>query len=324
MLTSRVVVEAPSRLHCGMFSFGRPDMRRFGGLGAMIAEPALRLTFEPSKHFEIETDALAERVNRVVQALVQAGWFAEPPACRITIQSAPPTHVGLGSGTQLALAIAAGLNAVLERPTRSPRELAQATGRGQRSAIGLHGFGQGGLLVEAGKQRREEISPLVARVDLPARWRFLLLVPRGREGLSGDSERAAFDRLPAVPRETTAELCRLALMELLPAAATADFERFADAYFEFGRLAGSCFAAAQGGTYADPSVAAMVVRLREMGLVGVTQSSWGPTLAAVLPDDASAQQWVGQLRSLAELQDVQMFVSAPANRGATVRMESLA
>jgi beta-RFAP synthase len=320
MAIARVVVEAPSRLHCGMFSFGRPDMRRFGGLGMMIAEPSLRLSLEPAERFTIE-EAYAQRVGRVVQSLVQAGWFTEPPACHIQIQQAPPTHVGLGSGTQLALAVAAGLSALGDRPARSPSELAQATGRGQRSAIGLHGFGRGGLLVEAGKTRREEISPLVSRVDLPSRWRFLLLVPRGREGLSGDAERAAFDRLPPVPRETTAELSRLALMELLPAAATADFDHFAAALFDFGRLAGSCFAAEQGGTYADPSVAAMVLRLREMGLVGVTQSSWGPTLAAILPDEAAAQQWSAELRSLPELKDVQMFVSPPANRGASVRVE---
>ena len=53
-----------------------------------------------------------------VECLAQAGWFASPPGCSIDVVRAPRSHVGLGSGTQLALATALGLAAFLEMPTR--------------------------------------------------------------------------------------------------------------------------------------------------------------------------------------------------------------
>ena len=63
--------------------------------------------------------------------------------------------------------------------------LAELVGRGERSAIGTHGFAQGGLLVEGGKAAGESVSPLVSRLELPADWALVLLIDRGQRGLSG-------------------------------------------------------------------------------------------------------------------------------------------
>ncbi|HWC90676.1 MAG TPA: hypothetical protein VG433_13500, partial [Pirellulales bacterium] len=67
-----------------MFSFGRPDVRRFGGVGMMIDRPGLELTFSPAGGF-VATGAESDRVSQCVGRLVAAGWFAEPPACRIDV-----------------------------------------------------------------------------------------------------------------------------------------------------------------------------------------------------------------------------------------------
>ena len=48
-----VTVTAPSRLHFGMFSFGRSDIRQFGGVGVMVEQPALRLTIEPARSLQV-------------------------------------------------------------------------------------------------------------------------------------------------------------------------------------------------------------------------------------------------------------------------------
>src|SRR6185437_12492214 len=113
-------------------------------------------------------------------------------------------------------------------------ELARSVGRGLRSAIGLYGFAKGGLLFEAGKLSSDEISPLVGRVAVCGAWRWVLLCPREETGLHGESERLAFDRLPPVPPGITDELCSLAALEIMPAAATGDFSRFSDALYRFG------------------------------------------------------------------------------------------
>ncbi|HEY5313496.1 MAG TPA: hypothetical protein VIK18_13305 [Pirellulales bacterium] len=313
-------VVAYSRLHCGMFSFGRPDVRRFGGVGLMIDRPGLELTVVPADRF-VATGAETDRVSQCVGRLVAAGWFAQPPACRVDICRPPPAHAGLGSGTQLALAVAAGLSALSGRPPCDARQLAAATGRGLRSAIGLHGFAVGGLLVEAGKQRRDELGPLVARVDLPDRWRFLLITPTGSQGLSGEAEVQAFDRLPAVPLPTTERLCRLALLDMLPAAQAGDFAHFSQAYFEYGHLAGACFATEQGSAYASPRLAEIVGRVRAMGIGGIIQSSWGPTLAALLPDRSAADELAHALRADPVTADAKFEIAAPVNHGAVITRE---
>lgn len=311
----RVCVTAPSRLHFGMFSFGRAGVRQFGGVGAMIDAPVLELRISPSECFQAQ-GVLADNVASVVERLCAAGWFDAPPSCLVRVESAPPRHVGLGSGTQLALAVAAGLCAYLGRASPDVETLARATMRGRRSAIGLHGFARGGLLVESGKLGGGEISPLAARVELPASWRFVLLRPRGEEGLSGEAERRAFQRLPPVPVERTERLMFLAHEELLPAAAAGDFPRFSAALYEFNREAGWCFAAQQGGPFASARVRHIVDEVRALGAGGAAQSSWGPTVAVVLPDLAAAHALISRLSGA----DLEITIAAANNHGARVTM----
>src|SRR4029079_11549235 len=130
----------------------------------------------------------------------------ELPNCRLAIEKTIPQHAGLGSGTQLALAVGAALNAFAGLPSQTPQELALSVGRGLRSAVGSYGFVYGGLIVEQGKLPEEPISPLDCRLDLPAEWRFVLVRPRQLAGLAGADESAAMAALPAVPPEVTQRL----------------------------------------------------------------------------------------------------------------------
>lgn len=238
--------------------------------------------------------------------------------CRIEILQSPLEHVGLGTGTQLSLAIAAGLNALLGRGPLDAHELAVCSGRGERSAIGVHGFVHGGLLFEAGKSEGEAISPLVDRVELPAGWRFVLVRPRGARGLFGEAERAAFAQLPPVPPERAAELECEAAEHLLPSAAAAQFEEFSESLYHFGYTAGLSFAASQDGTFAGPRLADLVARIRRGGIRGVGQSSWGPTLFALFPDEGSAAEFLEYFDCSED--DLDLRMAAPDNRGARIEM----
>src|SRR5437899_2708263 len=114
---SRVVqVTAPSRLHFGLWSLGGGEGRQFGGVGAMIEQPQLRLSLEPAQ----ELKATGAGMERVVAFARRWASFqgSDEPACRIDVQAVIPEHVGLGSGTQLALAVAAGLNAFCGLPSQ--------------------------------------------------------------------------------------------------------------------------------------------------------------------------------------------------------------
>lgn len=317
MPTPIIEVVAPSRLHFGLLSFGRASGRQFGGVGVMVDKPGLQLHFSEHSAFSIR-GALQERGGEFARLIARRLGLDSPPACHIEILSAPADHVGLGTGTQLALSIAGGLLELLGRPQLTPVELAKLTGRAERSAVGTYGFAQGGLLLEEGKQAGEAISPDVQRVELPATWRFVLIIPHGQRGLAGEQERSAFAELPAVAEAASRQLHAEATQRLFPAAQAGDFVAFGESLFRYGYQAGLCFAPRQGGPFASARIAQWIDTLRSWGVRGVGQSSWGPTVFAVCENDNSA----GQLRDAVAQMQVegdQVLVARPNNTGAIIR-----
>lgn len=312
-----VTVTAPSRLHFGMFSFGVPTNRQYGGAGVMIdCHPTTVRVAAAAEFGCIGSDA--ERARPTLDAVRATPWGRKLRPCTVEVVAAPPPHVGLGSGTQLSLAVVAGLRAFAKLPPLEIVELAQTAGRAKRSAVGLYGFLHGGLIVEAGRLPHDAVSPLVAAVTLPAAWRFVLITPRGGVGLSGESERAAFATLPSVPPSLTDELCRIALLDLVPSARTGDFAGFAEAAYRFGYAAGQCFKSHQSGVYATEQLSALVARIRSAGVAGVGQSSWGPTLFTLHPTDRAAEQFAAYFREWPQAEGCEVEIAQPNTGGATI------
>lgn len=277
-----VRVTTGSRLHFGLLNPSPAPMpRRFGGCGMMVATPSLRVRAEPAREWGAEGPMAA-------RALAAARALPGPNSpCRITIEEAPPQHSGLGSGTQLALAVAAACRSLWGQPLDSAN-LAPLTGRGRRSAIGLHGFAHGGFLVEGG-HLGDGVAPLIARHPFPDAWRVVLALPSSSPGPAGADEQRLMDAVASCER-LTGTLARLLLLGILPALAQADLRAFGEALTEYNARAGEMFAPAQGGVYSSPAVAAMVAKLRALGAAGAGQSSWGPCAFAVCENDRAA--WI--------------------------------
>lgn len=316
-MSDSITVTAPSRLHFGMFSFGVPTLRQYGGVGVMIDADRTEIQITSAAEFScVGTDA--DRLQQALTAVRATAWGRDLPACRIEVSAAPPAHVGLGSGTQSSLAVVAGLRAFMNLPPLDVIELAHTAGRAKRSAVGLYGFLHGGLIAEAGRLPHDAVSPLIAAIQLPADWRFVLIAPRGGVGLSGESERAAFAALPSVPPSLTEELCRIALLDLIPSARSGDFAGFAEAVYRFGYGAGQCFKSHQSGAYATELLAALVARIRAAGVAGVGQSSWGPTLFTLHPTQLAAEQFVAYFQTWPNAEAYNVRVAKPNAGGATV------
>jgi beta-RFAP synthase len=231
------------------------------------------------------------------------------------VENAPPEHAGLGVGTQLGLAVARGVAHALARDDLDAVALAAHIGRGQRSAIGVHGFDRGGFLVDGGKGPRTDIAPLLARVDFPEDWNVLLAVPRGRQGLHGAAEREAFLQAAQAPasRQTDA-LCRLLLLGVLPALIEHDLPAFSLTLTEFNRKVGEMFKPWQGGAYADAQTAALVDRLARDN-VAAGQSSWGPAVFGI----GAAERLTSLRRRLtAEFADREILITSASNVAASL------
>lgn len=311
-----VEIRTPARLHLGMLSFGVPGARSHGGLGVMIDRPGVHLRMAKADRFTA-TGPLADRAEAFARACHLTWGLAPQEACAVEVLEVPASHAGFGSGTQLGLAVAAcmrrlyaaadasgsgnacAVTGALSFDATAAIALARGAGRGRRSCVGIYGFGGGGLIVEGGRLPSEShveagFSPLVARVKLPEAWRCVVLTLRDVAGLHGDAERQAFATLPPVPRETSAELARIALLELVPAAVEGHFAEFVGAVTRYGRLAGAPFAPVSAQLpYADITER-LFVALAASGAKGVAQSSWGPTVMACAESQSEAEAIVAR------------------------------
>jgi beta-ribofuranosylaminobenzene 5'-phosphate synthase len=287
-----VFVEASARLHFGVLDLRGARGRWFGGIGAPTAYPTLRVS-------AARANSLAAHGEDAERAREFAGLFLAQHHLRggadIHVHRALPAHAGLGSGTQLALAVARAL-AELYGLESDARSLAAAVGRGKRSAIGIWTFDDGGLVVEGGRRKdSDECGPLIARVPIPSIWRCVVAIPEGAPGISGAGEAEAFARLPAPPERDVERVAHVVLMSLLPSLADADLAGFGQALSEVQEITGRWFAAVQGGTFAPGASADLVRRLREWGAHGVGQSSWGPAVYGIVEGDDAARRLADRL-----------------------------
>jgi len=323
-------VVAPSRLHFGLLHVPTPDlpgMRKFGGLGLMVDKPGLAVRVEISDAWEASgpsSDRALAIAKKTVEGLVEE--VRRP--LRVIVEHCPPEHVGLGVGTQLSLAILDTVTEAFAGAHYNADWIAILSGRGKRSRIGVYGYREGGLIVDCGhppdcssrSRRLPEISSSVlTRLDLPPDWRILLARPMVSAGWHGDAERRAFARPrdPVKAQQTTDTLCRHLLLGVLPAVKECEFTHFSESLYAFNRLAGEAFAADQGGPYAGPVVSGLIELLRSWGISGVGQTSWGPTVFAMIESEEEAQRLAQRLTNeVAGLESV--VVAKPSIRGASI------
>jgi len=335
---SRIVIQTGARLHFGLLALGQspPDGsepgtgREFGGVGLMVKSPGFRISLAPNSPIENLADSivhlgsspapaleLIDRVGRILSRYRErCPAEFRPAGMQIELQETVSQHIGLGTGTQLALAIARGLAEIMGEGPLPVSELARRVDRGQRSAIGLYGFEHGGLLVEGGKKDRSSVSPLIARLAVPAGWRFLLARPREFVGLSGEAECQGFRQLSAMPTAVTDRLCRLLLMGLLPSVSEGDFAGFCQSLQSYGDTVGQFFASVQTGVYASTRMAELSEILHRQGIVGIAQTSWGPTVAIPCEGVAFAEHWHQKLSGDTYWRDCQFEIVSPMNTGA--------
>lgn len=290
-------VRAPARLHLGFLDLGGALGRRFGSLGITLEQPATAVAVRRAGA-DAASGPDGTRAARARDAVREALGIGEPFA--VEVDSALPAHGGLGSGTQLALAVGVAV-ARLSGHDLSVRAVAALLGRGRRSAIGLEAFTAGGVILDGGKAMdgpaKEAPPPLLARLPLPDDWRVLLIFDAARQGLSGSQENAAMAALPPFPETLAAHLCHLMLLKALPALATGDADGFGAVIGEWQRRLGDHYAAAQGGgRFLSPDVAQAVAFIEASGVPGVGQSSWGPTGFAIVAGAERATDLAETLR----------------------------
>lgn len=310
---SRIEVTCTARLHLGFLDLNGSLGRQFGSIGVALDAPATRLSLRVAR----ETSVTGPERERAAQFLASmTNSLRVPGAHALHLEQAVPAHAGLGSGTQLALAVASAVRRLHGLPPDTEGDAARL-GRGARSGIGVGLFTHGGLVVDGGVAPGAEAPPpLLAHMAVPESWRVLLLLDPAREGLSGQRERRAFAELGPMTQAASAEICRLTLMQALPGVREDDLAAFGAAITRVQAILGDHFAPAQGGRFTSSAVGATLDALAAAGATGIGQSSWGPTGFALARGDAEAARLAELARPVSP--GITVAVRRVRNHGADV------
>jgi beta-ribofuranosylaminobenzene 5'-phosphate synthase len=312
-----VTVSVPARLHLGFLDLAGGLGRHFGSIGLSISGLKTRMTIAKISSGETRASGPeAERVRHYVETMRHALGLAG--SYQATIAQAVPAHAGLGSGTQLALAAAAGVRRLENLPLDVEGD-AIRLGRGARSGVGIGLFQRGGLVVDGGRGPADRPAPIVAHLRFPEPWRIVIVLDPSHRGAHGPDEITAFANLPPFPPAAAAHACRLVLMQALPSLAEQDIAGFGAAIRGLQRQLGDYFAPAQGGArFTSANVGGVLDRLERAGAFGIGQSSWGPTGFAFAPTPEEADRLAALARQHPEAQGLDIRICRALNHGAEV------
>ncbi len=286
-----VSIDTPARLHMGFLDLNGNLGRHFGGLGLTIEDLSTHITVTPA--IDVTATGPSEK-KAVTLAMTTMEGLGIREGVAIEIHKTIPEHTGLGSGTQLALAISTAI-ARLYDVECDLAELARLTERGNRSGIGIGSFETGGFIVDGGRGEKTEVPPVLFHNSFPESWRLILVFDNTDVGLNGTDEKSAFREIPSMTPACSGHLCRLLMMQVLPALAEEDFELFSQGITEIQRRIGDYFARYQGGRYSSDKVAQVLEWLDGEGVAGHGQSSWGPTSFALFENELEANRMLKAL-----------------------------
>lgn len=286
-----VSVAASARLHLGFLNLNGGVQRRYGSVGVGITGFSTVVHASHSGALDIRgaDDGYIARISQTV-----LDHFRIDSGVRVEVEEHIPRHQGLGSGTQMALAVGAAITG-LYGIRAGVEELAVATGRGGRSGVGMGVFQHGGFIVDSGKTGAHRPPTLIFRHDFPEQWQFVLVMDEEAGGISGEEELKAFNSLPDMSPAAGAEICQQVLMEMLPGIIENDCRQFGASVGRIQASIGEYFSAVQGGMFASDRVRQTLELLLENEATGIGQTSWGPTGFAVFPDKKSAVQAVDRV-----------------------------
>jgi len=325
----RVIIGAPSRIHLGLIDMNGASGRVDGGVGIAIEEPGTLLEAHASENLEVRggdpgTQDMVKGIAENVLAAIHAG-----SRVRITLRSLCPRHVGLGSGTQLALATARAVCELYGKdiPTR---ELACITGRGGTSGIGTTAFGEGGFIIDgghlfgspggkdafrpSGASRGIPPAPVLARYEFPEDWKILLAIPNLPPGANGSHEADIFRSCCPVPLGEVREICHEVLMRMMPGLLERDLDLFGSSV---NRIQGLGFKRVEHSLQ-SPHVGSLMNAMIAAGASCAGMSSFGPAVYAINDTNLPGIEHAAKA-CMDSLNGGKTYCTSARNDGASVR-----
>ncbi len=326
----RVVIQTPSRIHMALTDLSGSSGRVDGGIGIALDEPSIVVEAERSRDLiVVGNNADVDRVRNAAQAVLSSyGLGGVGIGARISIRGDYKAHVGLGSGTQLAIAAGRAVCALYDRPA-SASEIAVIVNRGGTSGIGTAAFDLGGFIVDGGHsfgpgKDKADFRPssascgvrppqVIARHDFPRDWRIILAIPNLPKGAHGQRELDVFKDYCPVPLADVHELCYQILVKMTPALVECNLDDFGQAVNRVQELG---FKKVEVDLQ-HPMVKDIMKGMREAGAACSGLSSFGPTIYAIA--DSQVRDVEASAREAMDGIGGEVLITRARNEGARVR-----
>ncbi|MFX1572165.1 MAG: beta-ribofuranosylaminobenzene 5'-phosphate synthase [Promethearchaeota archaeon] len=327
-------ITTPCRIHLSLIDENGYTGRVDGGIGLMLDRP--NVIFEASnnaKEFKIEAHKYyresIEVINEIASKVFKT-FNISNKNFHFNLKRYFPSHVGLGSKTQLSLAIATAITKLKNITNLSTNQLTKLVERGGTSGIGWRGFETGGFILDGGHdfgkgKEKETYLPSSAskladpaltifRHDIPENWRFVLVIPSIKKGAYGDEEVRVFQNYSPIPKNEVNEVSHQIIMKIIPSLIKNDLNGFGEGLKRIQSI---------GFKSIEISLQHQIVKdlllfFEEYGLKAYGMSSFGPSVFGIVESESEAVDLLKSVQKNQKNGGGHIYICKPNNIGAKI------
>ena len=311
-----IQIITPARLHFGFLEINNNHPNNsFGGIGLSIDK------------FNTKIKVIKNLKTKVKgKSLDKASFFLNPffkkkkikPNFFLNVEKSPLQHIGLGSGTQLALSIGRAISD-LSNLNLDIEKIAKILNRSYRSNIGLINFKHGGFLIDL--KIKNKFFTNIDKVFFPEEWK-IILIKDSKQGLHGKNEVGVFKKIKNFPKINNISLIDLVLLKIYPSLIENNFNEFSKSVTELQNIIGNYFNVFQGGIFSSPAVENVLNFLKKENVLGYGQTSWGPTGFAFFSNIKKAEQMKTKLKKrFSSCNNLEFIICSGKNSGADIHLK---
>ncbi len=309
-----IKIISPARLHFGFLNLGQNKKNSLGGIGLSINKFQTIIKVKKYHKLVVEGD-VSNKGYGYVKNFCKKNKIK--PNFLVNIEKLTPEHIGLGSGTQLALSIGMAINK-LNNLNLSIIEIGRMLNRGIRSSVGLSNFVHGGFIIDLGIENN--FFSNLSKINFPDKWKIILIIHERNKGIYGSKEIKAFTKLKKSTKNIF-NLQSLVLKETYPYLVEKNFNAFSESITKIQGYMGKYFNKIQGGKYSSKIVSKVINFSKETKIKGYGQTSWGPTGFILLSNKENAQKIKYRLeKKFANCNDLKFIICSGKNTGATIKV----
>ncbi|MFW9969369.1 MAG: beta-ribofuranosylaminobenzene 5'-phosphate synthase [Candidatus Odinarchaeota archaeon] len=329
-------ITTPCRIHLSLIDENGYTGRVDGGIGLMLDRP--NVVFEASnsaKEFKIEAHKYyresIEVINEIASKVFKR-FNINNKNFHFNLKRYFPSHVGLGSKTQLSLAISTAITKLKNIDHLTHEDLTKLVERGGTSGIGWKGFKTGGFILDGGHdfgrgKEKETFLPSSAstsadpaltifRHEIPENWRFVLVIPNVKKGAYGDEEISVFQNNAPILRSEVNEVSHQVIMKILPGIIKNNLSCFGEGLKRIQNI---------GFKRIEIDLQHQIVKdllkfFDDYGLKAYGMSSFGPSVIAIVESDSEAETLLREVQKNKKNRGGHIYICKPNNTGAKIEI----